>query len=455
MATANLSTYDEVLKTFYLPGIQDYLNHDKILADLIEVNEEDVSGKNATIENHYGRSTGTKWTSDGGTLPTATYQKYKTCTVPMRYGYGQIQISGPTLRATRDEKGAYIKVLDSEIRGIVEGFGKEVNRQYFGAGYGTLARWRSTTSGTVYTLQKMYTGNSAGGDAFGSTFGAKYMVDRGDINVNVLVSTTNYTPTTTNLAVTAVTKGAEYDTITCTDPSVTEAAGTFYTRPNAIIAIAAIGSAHRYEMMGLAGIVAADDVDDIAIAASSSSNGTSDFNDPLQGLDIATYPWFVAKTDFHASGRWAGQRALDLTLLQTMFDMIEEQAGKDYGPDLMMTTRAVRREYLELCLADRRAVNTMELDGGWSALDYNGVPFVVDNDAIDGEIYFLTLKDLQLYRMSDYAWMDQDGAVLSRVASYDAYEATFYRYAELGVKNRATQGLIGSLAYTKSANEGY
>jgi hypothetical protein len=85
MTTATLSTYDEVLKTFYLPGIQDALNHDTILADMIEVNEEDVSGKNATIEVHYGRSTGTKWTTDGGTLPTATYQRYKTCTVPMKY----------------------------------------------------------------------------------------------------------------------------------------------------------------------------------------------------------------------------------------------------------------------------------------------------------------------------------------------------------------------------------
>ena len=453
MATATLSTYDEVLKTFYLPGIQDYLNHDKILADMIEVNEEDVSGKNATIENHYGRSTGTKWTTDGGTLPTATYQKYKTCTVPMKYGYGRIQISGPTLRATRDERGAYIKVLDSEIRGIVNDFGKEVNRQYFGTGYGILARWRSTESATSYTLQKMYSGNSAGGSAFGSSFGAKYLVDRTDAVPVVLVSTTNYTVDDSNIAVSAVTKGAEYDTITVTDPSVTEAAGTFYVRPAALGTLAASG-AQRLEMMGLAGIVADDDLDDLSIG-NGTTNGTSDYNDPLQGLDVSTYPWFVAKTDFHASGRWAAQRALDLTLIQTMFDMIEEQAGKDYGPDLMLTTRAVRREYLELCLADRRQVNTMELDGGWSALDYNGVPFVVDNDAIDGEIYFLTLKDIQLYRMSDYSWMDMDGAVLSRVSGYDAYEATFYRYAELGVKCRNTQGVIGSIAYTKSANEGY
>ena len=47
MATATLSTYDEVLKTFYLPAIQEQLNHDTILSDLIDVNEEDVSGKDA------------------------------------------------------------------------------------------------------------------------------------------------------------------------------------------------------------------------------------------------------------------------------------------------------------------------------------------------------------------------------------------------------------------------
>lgn len=44
---AILSNYDEVLKTFYLPAIQDQLNHDNPLSAMIDVNEEDVSGKNA------------------------------------------------------------------------------------------------------------------------------------------------------------------------------------------------------------------------------------------------------------------------------------------------------------------------------------------------------------------------------------------------------------------------
>jgi hypothetical protein len=138
-----------------------------------------------------------------------------------------------------------------------------------------------------------------------------------------------------------------------------------------------------------------------------------------------------------------------------MFDLIEEQAGEGVGPNLMLTTRAIRREYLELLRADRSHVNTMQLDGGWTALDYNGVPLLVDNDAIDGEIYYLTLSEISVYRMSDYNWMDKDGTIFSRVSGVDAYEATLYRYAELGIGARNTQGVLTDIAYQKSATEGY
>jgi len=84
----------------------------------------------------------------------------------------------------------------------------------------------------------------------------------------------------------------------------------------------------------------------------------------------------------------------------------------------------------------------MDLDGGFKAIDYNGVPFTVDDDAIDGCMYFLTLKDLQVYRMSDYEWMDKDGSVLARITGYDAYEAVLFRYAELGCKRRNAQGVL-------------
>ena len=90
----------------------------------------------------------------------------------------------------------------------------------------------------------------------------------------------------------------------------------------------------------------------------------------------------------------------------------------------------------------------MTLDGGWSALEYNGIPLTVDDDAIDGEMYFLTTKDIQKYRMSDYDWMDKDGSILARISGYDAYEAILFLYQELGCSRRNSHGVICDLSYT-------
>lgn len=457
---ATLTAIDEAIKTFYTNVAADYLNNSNVLSSVVEVNERDVVGKDATIHNHYGRSTGTGSRADGGALPTASYQKYKTTTVPMKNHYGRIEVTGPTIAATRDPRGSYEKALDSEIMGSLKDTAKERNRQLAGAGYGTLARWRSTSSGTVYTLQKKYRGNSAGGDAFGSAFGGKYLDKRNDAVAVVCASLSGsgtFTVSTTNLAVSALTKGSfstGYDTITVTGPSVSEAAGTFYVRP-ASLGTQTTSGGHRYEMMGLRGLVTNEDLDTITMTDGTNSDAGSTNNDPLQGVSVDSYTWFKSIVDTHSSGRYAGQRALSLNLMQQMFDMVEEQAGKDYGPNLIYTTRAIRREYLELMQAIRSAVNTMKLDGGWEALEYNGVPFVVDNDAIDGEMYFLTTKDLQIFRMADWQWMEKDGSILSRVSGYDAYEAVLFSYAEFAVLNRATQGVICDIDYTKGDSEGY
>lgn len=460
MAYADLTNYSEVLKTFYLPAIQDQLNRDNFLSAKIEVNEEDVSGKDATIECKFGRSGGTGSRKDYGTLPTADYQKYKTMEVPMKYQYGRVTFSGPTIAATRDEKGSYARVVDSEITGIVDDLKKEVNRQYWGCGYGILARWYSGTTSN-YVLQKRYAGNAVEPSAFGSTFGGKYVEENGWA-VAVLPTfssgeATAFTVGTANILVTAVSEGTYVDTTTAAvDDGITCAAGAFYIRPANLTTAASISAAtaatiagYRQEMMGLAGIVTDTDVDDVAFNdGTASASGFKTTTDPLQGLTIGSYSWWKANVDSHVSGRYAGQRALTLNMMQKMFDKIEKKTGVGYGPDALIMPHAMRREYLELCQADRRSVNEMVLDGGFVGLDYNGIPLMVDVDAIEGEIHFLTMKDIQLYRMSDYDWMDKDGSLLSRISGVDAYEAVLYRYAELGCKRRNSQGVITDLSYS-------
>ncbi len=449
---AILSNYSEVLKVYYLPAIQEQLQNENILSSLIDVNEEDVSGKSATIECHYGRSNGGGSIADGGALPDADFQKLKTCTCPMRYHMGRVTFSGPTIAATRDEKGSYARVIDTEIKGIATDTKKENNRQMWGAGYGVLARW-ATGATTTITVNKKYRGNAIGGDGFGSTFGGKYFDEFSNM---VLVNQTAMsgssaimTVGTTNGVVTAVDKTSStlIDTLTLTTDNGSGVEGDWYARKGSVRS-ATTGTAAGYprlEMMGIRGIVSDDDLDEINCFTAADTG--LKINDPLQTLDVSTYPWWKAIVNKHDSGRYAGQRALTLKLMQKQFDMTEQAAGKDYGPDIIITTRSLRREYLDRMQADRRNVNTMTLDGGWTALDYNGIPFMVDNDAIDGEIYFLTTKDLVVFRMSDWDWMTKDGAVLSRVAGYDAYEAILFRYAELACRRRNTQGVLCDLSY--------
>jgi hypothetical protein len=452
---AILSNYDEALKTFYLPAIREQLNHDTPLSDMIDTNEEDVSGKNATINCHYGRTTGTGSRADGGALPEADYQKFKTAVVPMKYHYGRVTFSGPTIAATRDERGSYARVIDTEISGVVRDLQKEINRQLWGCGYGILARWASGASTTI-TVPKLYRGNAAStsGDGFGTTFGAKYF-EENTSGVAVIMTASGSVMTvmtvgSSNMVVSAIdsTTSTTVDSLTITTDQGSPATGTFFVRPASLVTANASSTAGawRLEMMGLRGIVDNVNLDDIA-CFDSGSNAAFTVEDPLQGLDTDSYNWWKSTVDTGTSTRYATQRALTLNDMQKMFDKVETKAGKGYGPDSIWTSKPIRREYLTIMQADRRNVNTMTLDGGWKALEFNGIPLLVDDDAIDGEMYFLTLRDLQIYRMSDYDWMTKDGAVLSRITGYDAYEAVLFRYAELGTSRRNSHGVLADLAY--------
>jgi len=254
----------------------------------------------------------------------------------------------------------------------------------------------------------------------------------------------------TDIAASAVdeTSSDTVDTLTVTDPG-TPAAGDFFVR-EASMASTTTGNAPtamRLEPMGLRGIVTDTDIDDAAFRAADGSVG-HDAADPLQALAVATYPWWKAEVDTHPSGRYQGQRALSFKLMDKMFDKVERRAGKDIGPNMLLTAAAIRREYADLCRADRRQMNTMTLDGGWTGVEFRGIPLMVDPfDAIDGELYFLTLGSFALFRMSDYDWMDKDGSIFARVADKDAYEATLFAYQELGCYQRNLNGVICDLSY--------
>jgi hypothetical protein len=67
------------------------------------------------------------------------------------------------------------------------------------------------------------------------------------------------------------------------------------------------------------------------------------------------------------------------------------------------------------------------------------VSLYFDKDCQSGTAYGLSTNRLQFYRMSDWEFMDEDGAVLARIpgaSGQDAYEATLFLYSELATDGR-------------------
>jgi len=385
-----LSAISDILKNQYLGPIREQLNNDIILLSRLEKDDESVVGKNFTIPLHIGRNEGIGATTDGGTLPTAGNQSYKETIVPMRYLYGRIQLTGPSMKASRSNEGAFVRALESEMKGLARDLKSDLNRQLFGDGSGRLATCASasTVNITVDSTAKLRVG----------------------MKVDILVSADG-----------SVTAGVAGATITSITSATVFVVNTAPATPASISSTYAVyrAGARNLEIMGLGGIVA----------------DTDPASGALQGLAVASYPVWKASvlTD-------SANRAISESLMQTAIDTVS-QAG-DGEVSAIYTTFGVRRAYQALLTTDRQYVNTMDLKGGAKAIAYDNMPIIADKNCPANKMYFIDENALKFYRLSDFDWMQEDGAVLSRVSGSDAYEATMFLYSELGTSARNAHAVL-------------
>lgn len=382
-----LTNFDEALRTDYLPVIRQQLNHKTILADKIQRNSEDVYGKEWKMVAHYQRNSGVGSGSETG-LPTAGEQKYKNPYGTVKYLRGRIQISGPTMAASRGDKGAIVRAMESEIQGVTRDLKKEQNYQWFNDGTAVRALVNGDP-GTEVTLTL-------------DSPGTQYLYDGIKIDIlnpsggAVRTSSSSLTVSTvdssTEVTLSAAANAAVADNDYVTRAGATDQAGT------------------SYEMMGLKGIV-----DDGTYVAT------------LHNISRSSYNWWKCST-FSDDDNSGTLRDLTLPLMQSAVTAVEANGGE---VDLIVCNHALRDSYAAVVVADKRYVNTMKLDGGWSALEFNGLPVVADADCPPNTMFFIDTNHLKVMEMQDWDWMDDDGAILSRVANSDAYEAVMYKYADL------------------------
>jgi hypothetical protein len=70
---------------------------------------------------------------------------------------------------------------------------------------------------------------------------------------------------------------------------------------------------------------------------------------------------------------------------------------------------------------------------------------VFEKDCPTNDAFLLTTKRLQWYMMSDWEFMEEDGALFSRVPNTDAYEATLFCYSELATDGRNAHARVTDL----------
>jgi hypothetical protein len=190
---------------------------------------------------------------------------------------------------------------------------------------------------------------------------------------------------------------------------------------------AAAGST-QIEMNGLAGIIA--------------PSGS------LHGVDPASYPDWASYAKTSAG-----------TASEGMFLECEQEVNMQSGEqiDLWVTTPTVHRAVAALLTTLKRFPGTTQLKGGYSGLDLDSVSqgntgansstLVYDKDmAESGVAYGVSTNRMFVYSNSDWEWMQEDGAVLSRVPNKDAYEAVLFAYKDIGTDGRNAHAKISGIS---------
>ena len=422
---------DAIFKDFYLPGIRDQLNNKRILSRLFARDTEHIQadGKWAVIALNVERNESSISIGELGRLPEPEQQVTIRAHYQMRWNYGRVFVTGPSMGSSRTNRGSFIRALDYEMQGMVRDRGIEDNRIYWGDGRGVRSIVTSRLSNSTFTCQ----------DPGGFTNpgpGTQYL--RPGMRIGfidpaapaVVVDTGG----TTGWRITAVDAASSTITVDTTTANLPATIDTYYVVRVAWedVATSDVNStSFLNEPFGVAGIV----------------NDDNPSTEKFLGMIDATGATSPGTTQWQSAV--VQQSGVPTPFSQGMLDLGLD-AGDIVGDgtvNIWMTSHGIRRQYLHELISNKRYVNQVaSADGSFKAVEHNGIPMVVDRDATRGRIYGLDVSALYCFDETDYFWIDGDNSVLHRDPNRDAYSATLARYCECGTDKRNAHVLIKDIA---------
>lgn len=392
---ASLTTYDAALKDNYGPGLRNALNNVNAILNEVPINTEDIVGRQAVWAAHTGRSASTGNRGESASLPAAASQAFSQLSRKLVFGYHTIKCTGPALHLTKGDDGAFLRALESELKGAESDIKFDRARQTFGL---------SRTDGT-----NLQTGGIGIVSAVATPVVTMATMTKAEMRVFFIGERIDFINPATGL-VRANTPAGGY-TITAIN-----VAATTVTFSQAIDA-SVIANDYIIRFGNWA-----TEIDGLRTLVSTQK---------YAGVDPATVPVWGAVTDGSAAS----------TISEVLLNEAAEKVmtdGDGSVPNIWVCEFDQRRKLAAQLQAQKRydAMQTT-LPSGWKGVDIAQGTLVVDRFCPTTIAFGLTTSELARYVGMDWSWDDDSGSVLYKALDdSDAVQARYRVYDQLAAPNR-------------------
>ena len=385
MATT-ITNAENALKTYYLDAITSQLNdYVNPFFAAIEKSTNDVWGKEVKKLAISGVNGGVGAGNEDGELPKSNSNKYLQLTSTLKNLYGVIEISDKAIRASENNAGAFVSLLNSEMEGLIKASKLNFSRMLFGDSTGQLTRISILDDGkiSINKFNNLVEGmkveiGTESGEIF-TDIGARTILEIDKNAFNITVS------------------GPKIDNIDTYEDLY------LYVQNSC-----------NKELTGLEAI----------------------FNEeqPIYGLERSVSSILKPYVNYL-------DKSITEEDIQKVIDEIEINTGSSVN--FIICSHQVKRILQKLFSQNRSNVDNVELAGGYKTMSYNGIPIVADRFCNEGTMYFLNTKDFALHQLCDWEWLSgDDGRILKQVPGKPVYTATLVKYAELMCSCPAGQGVL-------------
>ena len=359
MAT-NIAYYTNILKENYAPTIADQLyKATPFLAQLEKSSEHvDIGGRYFYVPLEIGFNEGIGSIGEWDNVPTAGNPNFGAAQYYSWQQVGVIQVSERAMKGSQHEALAYVPILEKNLKSTVANLRLNINRQLFGNGQGALANCTAMGASSTTVPVTSVDGSGNATDL---------------LRVNMVIDIVNYT----NGAVLA--SGLTINQVNKNVSIVVSGAGVQTTASHIIVRT----GSYNKEIDGLQKIVATTGV-------------------------VGTVDPSVAGNELWVANVVPVNGNVSVGIVQQGFDATELAGGK---VDLGITTPGVVRAMAAYLESQKRMFvegSNITLEGGFKALNWNGLPITKDKYCPLQTLYLLDMGGVELGEIAPPAWQEDE-----------------------------------------------